>query len=49
MTPTADTSHQTAETRAVEAAGVDSAYRRFARPTGLPLILLQHFRGNLDN
>jgi pimeloyl-ACP methyl ester carboxylesterase len=49
MTPTADTSHQTAETRAVEAAGVDFAYRRFGRPTGLPLILLQHFRGNLDN
>jgi pimeloyl-ACP methyl ester carboxylesterase len=49
MTLTADTSHQTAETRAVEAAGVDFAYRRFGRPTGLPLILLQHFRGNLDN
>jgi pimeloyl-ACP methyl ester carboxylesterase len=49
MTLTADTTHQTAQTRAVEAAGVEFAYRRFGRPTGLPLILLQHFRGNLDN
>jgi pimeloyl-ACP methyl ester carboxylesterase len=49
MTLAEATTHQTAETRAVEAAGVDFAYRRFGRPTGLPLILLQHFRGNLDN
>jgi pimeloyl-ACP methyl ester carboxylesterase len=49
MTLTAETTHQTAETGAVEAAGVDFAYRRFGRPTGLPLVLLQHFRGNLDN
>ena len=49
MTLTAETTHQTAETRAVQAAGVAFAYRRFGRPTGLPLILLQHFRGNLDN
>ena len=49
MTVAEATTHQTAETRAVEAAGVDFAYRRFGRPTGLPLILLQHFRGNLDN
>ena len=25
------------------------AYRRFGHPQGLPLVLLQHFRGNLDN
>jgi pimeloyl-ACP methyl ester carboxylesterase len=49
MTVAEATTHQTAETRAVEAAGVDFAYRRFGRPTGLPLIVLQHFRGNLDN
>ncbi len=41
MTLTAETTHQTAETRAVEAAGVDFAYRSFRRPTGRPLILLQ--------
>jgi pimeloyl-ACP methyl ester carboxylesterase len=45
----ADTSHCTAETRFVRAAGVDFAYRRFGRPSELPLVLLQHFRGNLDN
>jgi pimeloyl-ACP methyl ester carboxylesterase len=28
---------------------VDFAYRRFGRPAGVPLVLLQHFRGNLDN
>jgi pimeloyl-ACP methyl ester carboxylesterase len=28
---------------------VDGAYRRFGRPTEPPLVLLQHFRGNLDN
>jgi pimeloyl-ACP methyl ester carboxylesterase len=49
MTLSAPTTHQTAETRLVEAAGVNFAYRRFGRPTGLPLVLLQHFRGNLDN
>src|SRR6266511_1231576 len=43
------TSHSTAETRFVRAAGVDFAYRRFGHPAGLPLLLLQHFRGNLDN
>jgi pimeloyl-ACP methyl ester carboxylesterase len=46
MTPT---THHTAETRLVEAAGVNFAYRRFGRTTELPLVMLQHFRGNLDN
>src|SRR4051812_46654014 len=45
----AQISHNTAETRFLEAAGVDVAYRRFGRPAGAPLVLLQHFRGNLDN
>jgi pimeloyl-ACP methyl ester carboxylesterase len=49
MTLTAETTHQTAETRLVEAAGVELAYRRFGHATGIPLVLLQHFRGNLDN
>jgi pimeloyl-ACP methyl ester carboxylesterase len=41
--------HNTAETQLVEAAGVDFAYRRFGRPAEPPLVMLQHFRGNLDN
>src|SRR4051812_12968718 len=45
----AQISHNTAETRFLEAAGVDVAYRRFGRPAGPPLVMLQHFRGNLDN
>ncbi|MFJ6984781.1 MULTISPECIES: alpha/beta fold hydrolase [unclassified Streptomyces] len=42
----------TAPNQAVEAAdGVRYTYRRFgtARPGALPLVFLQHFRGNLDN
>ncbi|MDB5057072.1 MAG: alpha/beta hydrolase [Chloroflexi bacterium] len=39
-----------APNRFVEAAnGVNYAYRRIGPPTGVPLVLLQHFRGNLDN
>ncbi|HET6865694.1 MAG TPA: alpha/beta hydrolase [Solirubrobacteraceae bacterium] len=38
--------HKTAETQFVD---VFCAYRRFGRPAGLPLVMLQHFRGNLDN
>jgi pimeloyl-ACP methyl ester carboxylesterase len=41
--------HSTAETLLVGAAGVDFAYRRFGRLSRLPLVMLQHFRGNLDN
>ena len=41
--------HNNAETLFVEAAGVDIAYRRFGSPAELPLVMLQHFRGNLDN
>ena len=49
MAVIASTNHSTAETRFVRAAGVDFAYRRFGSPTDLPLVLLQHYRGNLDN
>ena len=42
-------SHNTARTQRVEYAGLEFAYRRFGRPTGTPLVMLQHFRGNLDN
>jgi pimeloyl-ACP methyl ester carboxylesterase len=46
---TTQTSHNTGQTALVEAAGVEFAYRRFGRASGLPLVMLQHFRGNLDN
>jgi pimeloyl-ACP methyl ester carboxylesterase len=49
MSMTVATSHDTAETQVVEAAGIEFAYRRFGRPGGMPLVMLQHFRGNLDN
>jgi pimeloyl-ACP methyl ester carboxylesterase len=49
MAATTISSHNTAETRFAGAAGVDVAYRRFGRPSEPPLVLLQHFRGNLDN
>jgi pimeloyl-ACP methyl ester carboxylesterase len=49
MTVTAAISHNTAPTQYVEAAGIAYAYRRFGRANGLPLVMLQHFRGNLDN
>ncbi|MGZ6622804.1 MAG: alpha/beta fold hydrolase [Solirubrobacteraceae bacterium] len=49
MTVSAAITWNAAETRFVEAAGIEFAYRRFGRPAGLPLVLLQHFRGNLDN
>jgi len=41
--------HQTAETRFVEADGVRFAFRHFGTPGTTPLVMLQHFRGNLDN
>ena len=49
MTVSAPATHNAAETRLVGAGGVDFAYRRFGRPAGMPLVLLQHFRGNLDS
>src|SRR5258705_11814803 len=39
----------TAPTRFVEAGGTRFAYRRFGDPMGTPIVLLQHFMGNLDN
>jgi pimeloyl-ACP methyl ester carboxylesterase len=41
--------HNTAPTRFVEVDGVRFAYRRFGNPVGTPIVLLQHFMGNLDN
>ena len=41
--------HETAPTRFVEASGIRFAYRRFGRPGGTPLLLLNYFAANLDN
>ena len=42
-------SHGTAETQFMKVMGIDFAYRRFGHQAELPLLMLQHFRGNLDN
>jgi pimeloyl-ACP methyl ester carboxylesterase len=42
-------SHNTAPTQFIEAGGSRFAYRRFGNPLGLPILFLQHFRGNMDN
>jgi pimeloyl-ACP methyl ester carboxylesterase len=39
----------TAPTRFVDADATRFAYRRFGNPTGTPIVLFQHFMGNLDN
>jgi pimeloyl-ACP methyl ester carboxylesterase len=41
--------HNTAPTRFAEVGGIRFAYRRFGNPGGTPIVLLQHFMGNLDN
>ncbi len=42
--------HQTAPNLFIEAPnGVKYAYRRFGGGAGVPLLFLQHFRGNMDN
>ncbi|TDW24433.1 alpha/beta hydrolase [Kribbella kalugense] len=41
--------HDTAPTRFVDSNGVRFACRRFGSPAGTPIVLLQHFMGNLDN
>jgi pimeloyl-ACP methyl ester carboxylesterase len=41
--------HNTAPTRFVEVDGIRLGYRRFGNPVGTPIVLLQHFMGNLDN
>jgi pimeloyl-ACP methyl ester carboxylesterase len=52
LLPAGDSSthtHNTAPTRFVERDGTRFAYRRFGHPIGTPIVLLQHFMGNLDN
>src|SRR3954454_2946537 len=39
----------TAATRFVETGATRYAYRRLGNPIGTPMVLLQHFMGNLDN
>ena len=41
--------HNTAPTRFARVDGIRFAYRRFGNPVGTPIVLLQHFMGNLDN
>src|ERR1700720_334013 len=41
--------HNTAPTQFVEANRTRFAYRRFGNPFDTPVVLLQHFMGNLDN
>ena len=40
--------HNTAPTRFAQVGGGRFAYRRFGNPIGTPIVLLQHFMGNLD-
>jgi pimeloyl-ACP methyl ester carboxylesterase len=39
---------ETAPTRYIEGRGIRFAYRRLGTSTGTPLVLLQHFSGNID-
>ena len=39
---------ETAPTRYIEGRGIRFAYRRLGPSTGTPLVLLQHFSGNID-
>ncbi|MDP9259729.1 MAG: alpha/beta hydrolase [Actinomycetota bacterium] len=41
--------HNSAPTRFADVGGTRFAYRRFGNPIGTPIVLLQHFMGNLDN
>jgi pimeloyl-ACP methyl ester carboxylesterase len=39
----------TAPNQFLDVGGTRFAYRRFGTPSGTPLVLTQHFMGNLDN
>ncbi|MGJ5894387.1 alpha/beta fold hydrolase [Streptomyces niveiscabiei] len=41
--------HVTAPTRYVEVDGDRFAYRRWGKPSGVPILLVQHFRGGMDH
>jgi pimeloyl-ACP methyl ester carboxylesterase len=40
--------HKSAPTRFAQVDGIRFSYRRFGNPVGTPIVLLQHFMGNLD-
>ena len=42
-------SHQTAQTQFLDANGVSLAFRRIGPSLGIPLVMLQRFRGNMDD
>ena len=42
-------SHQTAQTSFLDANGVSLAFRRIGPSLGIPLVMLQRFRGNMDD
>ena len=42
-------SAESTPTRFVQVGELHLAYRRFGDPAGTPLVLLQHFRGSMDN
>jgi len=41
--------YETAENRFIETGGIRYAYRRFGASTGIPLVLIIHFRGTMDH
>jgi pimeloyl-ACP methyl ester carboxylesterase len=41
--------HVTAPTQYIEVDGDRFAYRRWGKPSGVPIFLVQHFRGGMDN
>src|ERR1700683_4604933 len=41
--------HQTAPTQYIEANGIRFAYRRFGKPTSVPLLFNQHYTGTMDH
>jgi pimeloyl-ACP methyl ester carboxylesterase len=41
--------NRSAPTRFTQSGEIRFAYRRFGNPVGTPIVLLQHFMGNLDN
>ncbi|MDB5578981.1 MAG: alpha/beta hydrolase [Bradyrhizobium sp.] len=42
-------SHQTAPTQFVDGAGIRFAYRRFGKPSGVPLVFNMHLTGTMDH
>src|SRR4051794_98709 len=40
---------ETTKTEFIEAGGIRFAFRRFGAATGTPVVLLQHFTGNMDS